>query len=334
MSYRVAVTADLNTPDGRRVFGDIGLDRLTEAGIDYEVFSEFTPQLTIEHLSGFNAVLLMGSSKVSAQTLRGLDGFRQVARFGAGYDSVDVDACTAAGVAVTNTPDAVRTPMAHASLTLLLACAHNLRMKDRLVRSGRWQDRVDWQGKGLQDATVGIIGFGGIGQETARLLNVFGSDVVAYNRSDKTREAATLGVRMLALNDVLEQADYVLLALAANPGTRHLIGKHEFRLMKRTAHLINVARGSVVDEAALIEALQSGEIAGAGLDVFDPEPLATDNPLVSMDNVVLAPHSLCWTDPFARAVATSAITDLISVSKGERPAHFVNPDAWKSGIFQ
>lgn len=334
MSYRVAVTADLNTPDGRSVFGDIGLDRLSAAGIDYDVFTEFTPRLSAAHLRGFNAVLLMGSSTVDEQTLQGLDGFRQVARFGAGYDSVDVDACTAAGVAVTNTPDAVRTPMAHASLALLLACAHNLPMKDRLVRAGRWQDRVEWQGNGLQGATIGIIGFGGIGQETARLLSVFGTDVIAYNRSDKSREAASLGVRMLALNDVLEQSDYVLLTVAANAGTRHLIGRGELRLMKNTAHLVNVARGSVVDEAALIEALTSGEIAGAGLDVFDPEPVRADNPLATMDNVVLAPHSLCWTDPFAEAVATSAITDLISVSRGDRPAHLVNPDVWKSGIFQ
>ncbi|MBI0381551.1 hypothetical protein JBE27_36135, partial [Streptomyces albiflaviniger] len=151
-----------------------------------------------------------------------------------------------------------------------------------------------------------------------------GLRVLGYNRSDRRREAAELGVELRSLEGVLAESDYVVVAVAANPRTRHLIGERELSLMRPTARLINVSRGVVVDEEALATRLSDGRLAGAGLDVFTEEPLKTDSPLIALDNVVLAPHSLCWTDQYTAAVSASVMASLIAVSRSERPAETVN----------
>lgn len=322
-AYRVAVTGDQAFPDGSTIFGDIGLGRLTAAGLDWQVVPVPNPVLTPAQLAGFDALLMMGDRKITAASLMGTS-LRHVARFGAGYDAIDIAACAAAGVVVTNTPDAVRVPMAHAAVTLILALAHNLVVKDRLVRTGRWAERISWQGRGLTDARVGIVGLGGIGTEIARLLRTLGTDVAAYNRSDRREQAAALGVTLLPLSELAAASDYLVVAVSANPGTAHLIGPGVLARMKHGAYLVNLARGSVVDEAALALALADGRLRGAALDVFEHEPLERTSPLLEMDQVILTPHSLCWTDAFASAVADSAIEAIIDVAQGRSPRHSVS----------
>lgn len=329
-SYRVAVTGENANPDGSTIYGDIGLERLEQAGLSWEVLAKSgSDTVSAAALEGFNALFALGHYKVSADSIRGLKDFRHVARFGAGYDAVDVPACTEAGVVVTNAPEAVRKPMAHATIALLFALAHNLVMKDRLVRTGRWNEKKDWRGAGLDDATIGLVGLGGIGESIARDVASLGLKTVAYNRSPKPELATELGVAQKPLPDVLAESDFVIVTVAANAATRHLIGTKELSLMKRGAFFLNVARGSVVDEAALIRHLQDGRLGGAALDVFETEPLPESSPLIGMDNVVLAPHGLCWTKSFTDAVAASAINDIIAVSKGERPSYPVNPEVLK-----
>lgn len=322
-AYRVAVTGDQAFPDGSTIFGDIGLGRLTAAGLRWQVVPVPEPVLSHAQLAGFDAVLMMGDRKITAASLAGTS-LRHIARFGAGYDSIDVAACAAAGVLVTNTPDAVRVPMAHAALTFVFALAHNLVAKDRLVRNGRWAERASWQGRGLTGACVGIVGLGGIGTEIARLLHVLGMDVAAYNRSDRREQAAALGITLLPLAELAAVSDYLIVAVSANPGTTHLIGSDVLARMKPGAYLVNLARGSVVDEEALARALASGRLRGAALDVFEHEPLQRTSPLLDMEQVVLTPHSLCWTDAFARAVADSAIGAIIDVAQGRVPRHPVS----------
>lgn len=325
MPYRVAVTRAFAEPDGTTIFGDIGLDRLTEAGIEWETLAAPSSRIDAHDLEGFDAVLVLGAERFDADSIPAGGRLRHVARFGVGYDAVDVQACAAANITVTNTPEAVRRPMADTALTLLFALAHNLLIKDGLVRAGRWDERSDWRGLGLRDRTVGIVGLGGIGLETARLLYALGITVAAYNRSPKTEEAAELGITMLPLDELLSLSDYVVVTVAAAPGTFGLLGARELHLMKPTAYLINIARGSVVDEPALIDALRSHRIAGAGLDVFEREPLPQDSPLTGLPNVVLAPHSLCWTDDFTAAVSASLRESVIDVSQGREPRHVVRP---------
>lgn len=305
IAYRVAVTGDQASPDGSTIFGDIGLARLPS----YAVIDVPSPTLTAEQLAGFDALLMMGGRGITAASLAGT-ALRHIARFGAGYDAIDIDACTAAGVVVTNTPDAVRVPMAHAALTQILALAHALVAKDQLVRAGGWERRL---GRGLQNATVGVVGVGNVGGEVLRLLRALGVDVVGYDRT----------------TPIDDRADYLVVTVPGGPANRHLINADVLAGMKPGAFLINLARGSVVDEAALVTALRSGHLRGAALDVFEHEPLPRDSPLLTMDNVVLTPHSLCWTDGFAHAVADSAITAILDVAAGRTPRHAVNPEACK-----
>ncbi|QNE36754.1 2-hydroxyacid dehydrogenase [Leifsonia shinshuensis] len=327
MPYRVAVTRAFAEPDGTTIFGDIGLDRLTEAGIEWQTLAAPSSRIDAHELDGFDAVLVLGGERFDAESIPAGGRLRHVARFGVGYDAVDIDACAAAGITVTNTPEAVRRPMADTALTLLFALAHNLLIKDELVRTGRWNERSDWRGQGLQGRTVGIVGLGSIGLETARLLRALGITVAAYNRSPKTAEAGDLGITMLPLDELLAVSDYVVVTVAAAPGTHGLIGERELGLMKPSAFLINIARGSVVDEAALIDALRTHRIAGAGLDVFEQEPLPQDSPLTGLPNVVLAPHSLCWTDDFTASVSASLREAVVNISQGRQPRHAVRPRA-------
>ncbi|WP_345639956.1 NAD(P)-dependent oxidoreductase [Streptomyces tremellae] len=318
------VTRGYAEPDGSTVFGDIGLSRLTEAGLTWRVLHEATAELRADQLADADAVLVLGPERVTESALPASGRLRHVARFGAGFDAVDTVACARHGVAVTNTPDAVRRPVADSVVALLYALAYQVVVKDRLVREGRWAERGRWRGSGLLGATVGIVGFGGIGQETARRLRAQGLRVLAYNRSHRGREAAAIGVELRPLEEVMAQSDYVVVTVAANPDTRHLVGERELALMKPTARLINVARGVVVDEEALAARLADGRLAGAGLDVFTEEPLPPGSPLTRLDNVVLAPHSLCWTDQYTEAVSASVMASLIAVSRGEQPPETVN----------
>ncbi|MFJ7240847.1 2-hydroxyacid dehydrogenase [Streptomyces olivaceus] len=311
-------------PDGSTVFGDIGLSRLTDAGLAWRVLDEEVAELRPDQLADADAVLVLGHERITEQSIPASGRLRHVARFGAGYDAVDTEACARHGVLVTNAPDAVRRPVADSVVALLYALAHHLVVKDRLVREGRWAERGDWRGPGLTGATVGIVGLGGIGLETARRVRAQGLRVLGYNRSDRSREAAEAGVETAPLDEVLRNSDYVVVAVAANPGTRHLVGERELALMRPGARLVNVSRGMVVDEDALVARLADGRLAGAGLDVFTEEPLDPDSPLTSLDNVVLAPHSLCWTDRYTDAVSTSVMASITAVSRGEEPPETVN----------
>ncbi|KAA9156009.1 hypothetical protein FPZ12_028445 [Amycolatopsis acidicola] len=323
MAYQVVVTRGYAEPDGSTIFGDIGLSRLGDAGLAWRVLDDAAEELRADQLEGADAVIVLGHERVTASSIPASGPLRHVARFGAGFDAIDLDACARRGVVVTNTPDAVREPVADSVLALLFALAHNLVVKDRLVREGRWAERGSWQGPGLAGATVGVIGLGGIGLETARRLRALGLRVLGYNRSHRP-EAAEAGVEVLPLAEVLRHSDYVVVTVAGNSGTRHLIGETELDLMRPSARLVNVSRGSVVDEDALIARLTDGRLAGAGLDVFTEEPLKPGSPLTTLDTVVLAPHSLCWTDRFSAAVSASVRESVLAVSRGERPRHAVN----------
>jgi len=327
MAYRVAVTNDYAEADGNTIFGDIGLHRLVEAGLTWEVLPEPMSPLQAHALEGYDAVIVLGPERVTAESIPASGRLRHVARFGAGVDAIDVGALVAQSVTLTNTPEAVRRPMAHTAVTLLLGLAHNVLVKDQLVRTGRWAERNKHRGRGLDAAIVGIIGLGGIGEEAARMVRALGADVVAYNRSDRSAVANAIGVQMLPLDEVCRVSDFVIVTVAANAATHHLIGDRQLELLGENGRLINIARGSVVDQDALIRRLQDGSIAGAGLDVFSEEPLSIDNPLTALDNVILAPHSLCWTDGFTRAVSTSVMDAVIDVASGRAPAHPVRPES-------
>lgn len=321
--WRLVVSGDLAEADGTTMYGDIGLDQLAAAGVDWRVAGSEEEGLRAEDLADADAVLLLGQLPITAENLEGTS-LRHVARFGAGYDKVDLAACEERGIIVTNAPRALREPMAHTALTLLFALAHNLLPKDHLVREGTWEKKSQLHGHGLLRATIGVVGLGGIGQQTVRLLRALGLDVVAWNRSPRPEFCAETGIEQVELEDLLRRCDYVVLTVAAAPETHHLIGAPELTALGPHGYLVNIARGSVVDEQALIAALQDGTIAGAGLDVFETEPLPTSSPLIGLENVVITPHSLCWTEDFVAASSAEVRGEILAVARGQEPQNPVN----------
>ncbi|MEM1307613.1 MAG: NAD(P)-dependent oxidoreductase, partial [Pseudomonadota bacterium] len=252
---------------------------------------------------------------------------RIVARNGVGFDTVDLDAMTERGVIVTNTPIAVRRPVAVATLTLLFALAGRLFDKDRIVREGRWNDRVNYMGTGLTSRTLGIVGAGSIGREIVRLASPFFGRIIASDPYVDAADIEAAGGSKVDLDRLFGEADFVVSCALLTEETRHLINADAFRAMKPTAYFVNVGRGPLHDEQALIAALQSGEIAGSGLDVTEVEPIAPANPLLTMDNTIITAHALCWTDECFEDIARAAIRSIVDVSLGLRPAHVVNTAA-------
>lgn len=322
-TFRIGLTRDFLKPDGTIGFGDIGLSLLDAApNVKWEFLPENTSVLKPEQIARYDGLLVL-APQVSSATLAGADRLSILARFGVGYDNVDVPACTAAGVILTITPDGVRRPVAVSAITLLLALSHKLLIKDRLTRDGRWGERLNHMGQGVRGRTLGIVGVGNIGREIFQLAAPFEMRHLGY---DPFLKSAVPGVEQVSLEELLRESDYVVICCALTPDTHHLLNADRLRLLKPNAYLINVARGPIVDQAALTVALTQHQIAGAGLDVFAVEPIAPNDPLLSLDNVILSPHAVCWTDECFSGIGRSACQSLIDVANGQIPAHVVNRD--------
>jgi D-3-phosphoglycerate dehydrogenase len=325
--FRVGLTHDFLKPDGTIGWGDIRLDLLDAApDLEWEFLAETTRELTPAQVAGYDALIVLGG-RVTAATLAGADRLALIARFGVGYDNVDVAACTEHGVLLSITPDSVRRPVATIALTYLLALSHRLLQKDRLTRRGGWGEKLDYMGTGLTGRTLGIIGLGNIGRELVKLAAPLDLAFIATDPHVDPASAAELGVTLVDLETLLADADFIVVLCALTPETHHLLNAERLALMKPSAYLINVARGPIVDQAALTDALRQNKIAGAGLDVFDQEPVDPADPILTLDNVIVSPHALCWTDELARRSGASVCQSVLAVSKGEAPAFVVNRDA-------
>jgi len=324
--FLVGVTRDFLRPDGSPGFGDIGLSLLERGRVTWEYLPAAAGEVPPEAARDYDGLLLLGP-RVTAATLAGAGRLKVVARFGVGYDNVDVPACTAAGVLLTIAPNGVRRPVAAAAMAFVLALSHKLLVKDRLTRAGRWAEKLNHNGQGLTGRTLGVIGFGNIGRELAGLARPFDLRVIASDPWADPGAAAAAGVRLVPLEDLLRESDYVCVCCALTPETRHLLDADRIALMKPTAYLVNVARGPIVDQRALTAALREDRIAGAGLDVFDPEPVAPDDPLLALENVILTPHAICWTDECFGLIGRSADRSLLDVEAGRIPRDVVHRDA-------
>jgi len=329
MTFKVGVFSDLRSSRGEPIFGRKPLEVLNEPGLEWEWIEGDYPEITPEIAAKYDA-LHINLQRVTEASVSGPDRrVKIIARNGVGYDTVDVAACTRNGVLVTNTPLAVRRPVAVAALTLVFALAGRLFEKDELVRTNRWNDRNDFMGYGLTTRTLGLVGAGSIGQEIIRLARPFFGRIIATDPYVDAGAIKELGAELLPFDDVMRQSDFVVVCCLLSSETRHLINARAFSLMKRTAFFVNVGRGPIHNEAALVEALQTGQIAGAALDVTELEPLPSDSPLIRLKNTILTPHALCWTDECFEDIATTALTSIVDVMNGRRPKHLVNPDAWE-----
>jgi phosphoglycerate dehydrogenase-like enzyme len=276
--FKVGISRDLLNASGAPIFGASALKILDDAP---EVAWEYTPELVAEVSQDMAArydALHVNLARVTRASVGRADcRLKLIARNGVGFDSIDVDALRARGILLTNTPVAVRRPVAVATLTMIFALAGRLFQKDRLVRQSRWNDRNDHMGQGLTTRTIGLVGAGGIGQEIMRVARPFFRSMVAADPYSNGTELQALGCELMPLDQLLSTSDFVVVCCQLTPDTRHLIGFAQIAKMKKDAYLINMARGPVVDEAALISALDGKVIAGAGLDVFEQEPTPADN---------------------------------------------------------
>jgi len=330
MSFRVGLTRELRDAQGEPAFGRRALEVLAEnPAIEWEYIPEALREITPEVAARYDGIYVNAPKVTRAAVARGDCRVKIFARHGVGYDSVDVPAMTERGIVVTNTPLAVRRPVAVATLTMLFALAGRLFAKDRLTRAGRWAERSSHMGTGLIGRTLGLVGAGGIGQELLRVTQPFGMRLLAADPAVGDAVLGPLGARRVPLDALLRESDFVVVTCLLNDETRHLIGAPQLALLKPTAFFINMARGPVVDEAALIEVLKARRIAGAGLDVFEQEPVDPANPLLGLDNVIVTPHALCWTDECFHDIAATGFKSIVDVSLGRRPVHLVDPKAWK-----
>lgn len=309
--------------------------KLPAASVEYELMPELPGNaVTPEIADRYDAIFAL-ASWFRAEGVRGCQRLAVVARWGVGYDRVDTQAFTENGIALAITPNAVRTPVAEAIFTLMLAVAKNLRLQDQVTRAGKWRGDLPRMGVNLRGRVLGSVGCGNIGREMFRLAKAFGfSRLIAYDPFLAQAQVDELGVELVSLDYVMAESDFVTVNAFLNAQTTGLIGEHELRLMKSNAYFINTARGPIVDQAALIRLLQDRAIAGAGIDVYETEPPPKDLPLFALDNVVLTPHALPWTEEIARDNSLEACDNMLAVARGEVPPGLVNREVVNNPLFQ
>lgn len=323
---KVGLSADFLDEERHLIFPDISLSLLdAQPGISYEFLADYRPEYVPSQLAGYDVLITM-KPRVTAGSLQGITRLCAIGRCGVGYDNVDLSACTEHDIAVYNTPQAVIRPMAESIVLLVLALSHNLVMKDRMVRKGQWGESTKKLGHEPRDRTIGTVGLGNIASDAVRLLRNFGvARFLAFDPYVTDAAAANLKVQRVSLDDLLRESDYVLVNCPLTAETRNLIGERELGLMKRSAVLVNTARGPIVDQAALIRALESQAILGAALDVFENEPLEKDSPLLRLENVILTSHSVGWTEELFRDMGRIDCEGALAVSRGMPPSSVVNP---------
>jgi len=270
-------------------------------------------------------VVLVAAAPITRRVLENLARCRAVVRYGIGVDNVDLQAATDCGIVVAQVLDFCTEEVSNHALALLLALARGLLPLHRDATAGLWRQPHAWALAPVHGQTLGIVGFGNIGRAVARKARAFGMRLLARDPYGDPNAAAELGAALVPLADLLAESDYVSLHTPLTPETRHLIGAAELRAMKPTAVLINTARGPVVDEAALVEALASGGIAGAGLDVFEEEPLPADSPLCRLGNVVLTPHVASVSPEAMRRLREEVGQAAADVLRGRWPKYVANP---------
>ena len=291
----------------------------------------FTPEELQKELSGVVGALVAGSERIDANALAHAENLKIVANISVGYNNFDVPAMTAAGVMATNTPDVLTDTTADFGFALLMATARRITESEHWVRAGQWDK---WSivnnplGMDIHHSTLGIVGMGRIGQGIAKRALAFGMKVIYHNRSRLSdADEKACGAKYVSKEELLRTADHVMLVLPYSAQSHHTIGAKEIALMKPTATLINIARGGIVDDAALAHALKEKRIFAAGLDVFEGEPVVHPD-LLKLSNVVLAPHIASATEATRRAMVDLAIENLCAALAGKKPPSLINAEIY------
>jgi len=266
------------------------IELLKANGFEVVIREEPSEEELTSLIKGFHALIVRSKPLVTRKVIESADVLKVIARAGVGLDNIDVDAAKARGIEVINAPASSTVSVAELAIGLMIAVARKIAFSDRRMRAGEWPKKHA-VGVELHEKTLGIVGAGRIGSTVARICRLgFNMNILYYDVGRNEQLEKELGARYVDLDTLLRESDIVSLHVPLTPQTRHLINEERLRLMKKTAILINTSRGQVVDTDALVKALKEGWIAGAGLDVFEEEPLPRDHPLLKLDNVVLTPH--------------------------------------------
>lgn len=313
----------------REVF-DETLDYLRAhcAVVDNQKDQPYAPDALAAALAGCDGLMCALTDKVDAVLLAAAPKLKVVSNIAVGYNNIDVPACTARGVMATNTPGVLDDSTADLAWTLMLGTARRITEVERRIRSGEWTGwrLKQWLGVDVHHATLGIVGMGRIGQAIARRASGFEMKVLYHNRKRIAPELeGKCNAAYVSFDELLAQSDFIILQVPYSPQTHHLIGAAQLKKMKPTAILINSTRGGVVDDAALIDALKSGVIRAAGLDVYENEPRLNPG-FLKLDNVVLAPHVGSSTEATRKAMAMLAARNLVAALQGEAPPNLINPE--------
>lgn len=311
-----------------------GLKTIKER-FDAEVWPEYAPppkKTIIEKAKDVDALATLLSDKIDAEVFDAAPKLKMIAQLAVGFDNVDVQEATKRGIYVSNTPEVLTDTTADFAWTLLMALARRVVEADKYVRMGKW--KVGWhpamlQGRDVYGATMGIVGAGRIGYAVAKRATGFSMKILFYDVIPRPEMEKDFGAKKVDLDELLRQSDFVSVHVPLMKETHHLINAEKLRLMKKSAYLINNSRGPVVDEKALYEALNEGRIAGAGLDVFEQEPTSLANPLLKLDNVVVAPHISSASYETRSKMAEMVADNLIAFFEGKKPPNLINPDVLK-----
>ncbi len=328
--FAVSLTGDFFDSAGRPKFPDLGLTALEEAAhVSIMPFSSHEPEIRPEQLAGINGAIVL-TPAVTRRSVEQPADLLVIGRFGVGYDTVDVKACTEADVAVLIATGAVDRSVAEAVVCWMLALTHHATAKHRIVQTGGWDARSRYMGSELRGRTLGVIGLGGIARSLIKLLEGWGmNQPLAFDPYVDAATASAAGARLVTLDELLSLADFVSVHCPLTPATRNLIGVEQLARMRPNAYLLNTARGGIVDENALCLALREGQLAGAGIDCFADEPVRGPHPLGEFENVLLAPHSIAWTRELFRDIGRTVSAGLLAFSHRQKPKGVVNPEVFQ-----
>lgn len=316
-----------------RILPDKGMEMI-HAAADAEVWPEELPpsyEELLRRVKGKDGLVCLLTDRIDAGLMEAAGGqLRVISQMAVGVDNIDLQAATARSIPVGHTPGVLTDTTADFAFALLMAAARRIVEGDRYVKAGRWKT---WgptllMGYDIHHATLGIIGFGRIGQAVARRAQGFDMRVLYHDPHASPESGERLGAKASSLDDLLTASDFVSLHVPLTPETEHMIGQRELKLMKPTAVLVNTARGSIVDPEALYRALVNGDIAAAALDVTEPEPIATDDPLLTLDNCIIVPHIASSSLASRTRMAMMAADNLRAGLRGERLPHCANPEVY------
>jgi D-3-phosphoglycerate dehydrogenase len=323
--YRILITDHLSPQ---------ALERLEAAeDIDFDVVRRPTPEVLRQIIPPYHALIIRSSVRVDAEVLAVTAQLQVIGRAGVGLDNVDIDAASLRGVIVMNTPGANTIATAEHTVAMLLALCRHVPQADASVRASQWA-RGQFLGVQLYRKTLGIVGLGRVGAQVARRTRAFGMTVIAFDPYISDDVARDLNVTLVDLDELLARSDFIALHTALTPETRTLINAQAIARMKPGVRLVNCARGALVDEAALLDALRSGHVAGAALDVYADEPPAADSPLRALPNVVLTPHIAASTVEAQRDVGTQIVDQVLAALRGEDFRNAVNMPVVDAGVFR